>query len=132
MSDIKNDLRSLRDLVSAGLHQASGLVSNEIALARAEILEKITQVGRGATMIIAGALILMPALTLILLAIASGVMGLGMSPAVSYLITGAGAAAVGGLVLALGMGRFSAEQLTPSATIDEIRRDRQAVREMVR
>ncbi len=132
MSDLQSELKSLRDLVSSALHQASGLLSNEMALARAEITEKIAQVGRGAAMIIAGAVILMPALTLILLAIAAGVMGLGFSPGVSYLITGAGATILACIAMGIGMGRLSGEQLKPRTTIDEIRRDREAVREMVR
>jgi hypothetical protein len=132
MSDINSDLRSLRDLVSSGLHQASGLVSNEIALARAEISEKLAQAGRGAAMIFVGALILVPALTLLLLAIAAAVMALGMSAAASYLVTGAGAAIVAAIVIMIGIGRLSGDNLTPTTTIDQMRRDGEAVREMVR
>jgi hypothetical protein len=132
MSDLQNDIKSLRELVSSALYQASGLVSNEMALARAEIAEKVGQVGRGAGMIIAGAVILMPALTLILLAIAAGVMGYGMTPGLAYLVTGVGAAVVAGLVIAVGMGRLSGEQLKPETTIDEMRRNGASIREMVR
>jgi hypothetical protein len=132
MSDFRQELQSLPELVSAALQQGSDLLRNEVALARAEVTEKIAQVGRGGTMIMAGAIIMTPALTLILFAIALGLMEAGMSPGSACMITGMGAAIVAGLVIWLGMGRFSAEQLKPRATMDQVRRDGKAVREMVR
>jgi hypothetical protein len=132
MSDFRHELDSLPGLVSAALQQGSDLLRNEVALARTEVTEKIAEVGRGGAMIMAGAIILMPALTLILFAIAVGLMGLGMSPGMACLITGAGSAIVAWLVIRIGMGRVSAEHLKPRATMDQMRRDGKAVREMVR
>lgn len=133
MSDFRHELESLPELVSAALQQGSDLLRNEVALARSEVTEKIALVGRGGAMITAGAILLTPALTLILLAIAIGVMGaLDISPGTACLITGVGAAIIAGLIIWLGMGRFSAEELRPRATIDQMRRDGKAVREMVR
>ena len=133
MSDFRHELESLPELVSAALQQGSDLLRSEAALARTEVTEKIAQVGRGGAMIMAGAIILTPALTLILFAIAIGFMGaFDMSPGTACLITGVGAAIVAGLTIWLGMGRFSAEELKPKATIDQVRRDGKAVREMVR
>lgn len=133
MSDFRHELESLPELVSAALQQGSDLLRNEVALARSEVTEKIALVGRGGAMIMAGAILLTPALTLILFAIAVGVMGaLDISPGTACLITGVGAAIIAGLIIWLGMGRFSAEELRPRATIDQMRRDGKAVREMVR
>ena len=133
MSDFRHELESLPELVSAALQQGSDLLRNEVALARSEVTEKIALVGRGGTMIMAGAVLLAPALTLILFAIAIGVMGaLDMAPGTACLITGVGAAIIAGLIIWLGLGRFSAEELRPRATIDQVRRDGKAVREMVR
>jgi hypothetical protein len=132
MSELQGDLKSLRELFGSALQQASVLLSNEMSLARAEVSEKIAQAGRGGAMVVAGAVMLMPALTLILFAIAAGVATLGFTPAVAYLITGAGAAVLAGLVIAVGMGRLSGEKLKPRTTINQMRRDGDAVREMVR
>jgi len=133
MSDFRHELESLPELVSAALQQGSDLLRNEVALARSEVTEKIALAGRGGAMIMAGAILLTPALTLILLAIAIGVMGaLDISPGTACLITGVGAAIIAGLIMWLGMGRLSAEGLKPRATIDQVRRDGKAVREMVR
>ena len=132
MTDWQSDIRSLRELVSSALQQASGLMSNEMALARAEIADKIGQAGRGAGMVAAGAVILTPALTLILLAIATWITGFGASPGVAYLVTGVGAVVLAGIVIAIGMGRLSGEQLKPQTTIDEMRRNSASIREMVR
>jgi Putative Actinobacterial Holin-X, holin superfamily III len=132
MSDFRHEIESLPELVSAALQQGSDLLRSEAALARTEVTEKIAQVGRGGAMIMAGAVILAPALTLILFAIALGFMAAGMSPGAACMITGVGAAIVAALVIWLGMGRLSAEELKPRATIDQVRRDGKAVREMVR
>jgi hypothetical protein len=133
MSDFRHELESLPELVSAALQQGADLLRNEVALARSEVTEKIALVGRGGAMIMAGAILMTPALTLMLLAIAIGVMGaLDISPGTACLITGVGAAIVAGLIIWLGLGRFSAEDLKPRATIDQVRRDGKAVREMVR
>ena len=133
MSDFRHELESLPELVSAALQQGSDLLRNEVALARSEVTEKIALVGRGGAMIMAGAILLTPALTLILFAIAIGFMGaLDMSPGTACLLTGVGAAIVAGLIIWLGLGRFSSEDLKPRATIDQVTRDGKAVREMVR
>ena len=83
-------------------------------------------------MIAFGGLLLMPALVVILIAIATLLIGRGLEPWTAYLATGAGALIVGGLLAWMGGRRFSAEGLKPRATIEEIRRDRNAVKEMVR
>jgi hypothetical protein len=133
MSDFRHELESLPELVSAALQQGADLLRNEVALAWSEVTEKIALVGRGGAMIMAGAILMTPALTLMLLAITIGVMGaLDISPGTACLITGVGAAIVAGLIIWLGLGRFSAEDLKPRATIDQVRRDGKAVREMVR
>jgi Putative Actinobacterial Holin-X, holin superfamily III len=48
--------------------QLAKLVGNEFALARAEVSEKARQVGRAAAMIGAGAVVMIPALVVALLA----------------------------------------------------------------
>jgi hypothetical protein len=124
--------RSIPDLVSDAFAQLAKLVGNEFDLARAELADKAAQVGRAAALIGAGAVILMPALVLLLFAVAAALERAGLSEPVAYLITGAGAAAVSGALIAIGLNRLSGDALKPSITLDQVQRDKVAVKEMVR
>jgi len=124
--------RSIPDLVSDAFGQLAKLVGNEFDLARAELSDKASQVGRAAAIIGAGAVILMPALVLLLFAIAAALTRSGFSEPVSYLLTGAGAAAISGALIATGLSRLSGDALKPSVTLDQVQRDKVAVKEMVR
>jgi Putative Actinobacterial Holin-X, holin superfamily III len=124
--------RSIPDLVSDAFAQLAKLVGNEFDLARAELADKAAQVGRAAALIGAGAIILMPALVLLLFAVAAALIRSGLSEPVSYLITGVGAAAVSGALIATGLSRLSGDALKPSVTLDQVQRDKVAVKEMVR
>src|SRR5436305_6098344 len=124
--------RSIPDLVSDAFGQLAKLVGNEFDLARAELADKASQVGRAAAIIGAGAIILMPALVLLLFAVAAALMRAGLSDPVAYLITGAGAAVVSGALIAIGLSRLSGDALKPTVTLEQVQRDKVAVKEMVR
>jgi hypothetical protein len=126
------DLRSVPDLLGQALRQASALVSNEAALIRAELSEKTAQASRGASMIGAGAVLMIPALTLILFSVAGWIVARGFEPWLAYFMTGGGAFVVAGVVIMVGMSRLSADNLTPDLTLDELRRDQAAAREIRR
>ena len=130
MSSASN--RSIPDLVSDAFAQLAKLVGNEFDLARAELSDKAAQVGRAAALIGAGAVFMMPALALLLFAVAAALIRSGFSDPVAYLITGVGAAIVSGALIAIGLSRLSGDALTPSVTLDQVQRDKVAVKEMVR
>ena len=130
MSSASN--RSIPDLVSDAFAQLAKLVGNEFDLARAELSDKAAQVGRAAALIGAGAVIMMTALVLLLFAVAAALIRSGLSDPVAYLITGVGAAIVSGALIAIGLSRLSGDALTPSVTLDQVQRDKVAVKEMVR
>jgi hypothetical protein len=124
--------RSIPELFSDAVGQLAKLVSNEFDLARAELSEKASQVGRATAMIGAGAVILMPALVLLLFAISAALIRGGFSEPIAYLLTGAGAGLVSGALIATGIKRLSGDALKPSVTIDQVKRDKIAAKEMVR
>src|SRR3954470_16560104 len=86
--------RSIPDLVSDAFGQLAKLIGNEFDLARAELADKASQVGKAVALIGAGAVILIPALVLLLFAVAAALIRSGLSDPVAYLIAGAGAALV--------------------------------------
>jgi hypothetical protein len=124
--------RSIPELFSDAVGQLAKLVGNEFELARAELSEKASQVGRAAAMIGAGAVVLMPALVLLLFAVSAGLIRGGFSEPVAYLLTGAGAALVSAALIAAGLSRLSGDALKPSVVLDQVQRDKIAAKEMVR
>jgi hypothetical protein len=124
--------RSIPELFSVAVGQLAKLIGNEFELARAELSEKANQVGRAAAMIGAGAVILMPALVLVLFGVAAALIRGGFSEPVAYLLTGGGAALVSGVLIATGLSRLSDDALKPSVTLDQVQRDKAAAKEMVR
>ena len=124
--------RSIPELFSDAVGQLAKLVGNEFELARAELSEKASQVGRAVAMIGAGAVILMPALVLLLFAASAALIRNGLSEPVAYLLTGAGAAMVSGALIGIGLSRLSGDALKPSITLDQVQRDKVAAKEMVR
>jgi putative superfamily III holin-X len=124
--------RSIPELFSDAVAQLAKLIGNEFELARAELSEKANQAGRAAAMIGAGAVILMPALVLLLFAASAALIRSGLSEPVAYLLTGAGAALVSAVLIATGLSRLSGDALKPSITLDQVQRDKVAAKEMVR
>jgi hypothetical protein len=126
------DRRSIRELLSDAMSQLAKLIGNEFELARTELSEKAGLVGRGIAMIGAGAVILIPALVLVLFAISAALIRGGLSEPLAYLLTGAGAALVSAALIGIGLSRLSGDALKPSMTFDQVERDKIAAKEMVR
>lgn len=124
--------RSIPELFSDAVGQLAKLVGNEFELARAELSEKASQVGRATAMIGAGAVILIPALVLLLFAVSAALIRGGFSEPIAYLLTGAGATLVAGVLIATGMSRLSGDALKPSVTLNQVQRDKIAAKEMMR
>jgi hypothetical protein len=124
--------RSIPALLSDVLAQLAKLIGNEFELAKAEMSDKAAQVGRAVAMIGAGAVIMIPALVLLLFAAAAGLMHAGFSDPVAYLITGGGAVLVAGILIGVGINRMSGDALKPSVTIEQLQRDKVAAKEMMR
>jgi hypothetical protein len=124
--------RSIPDLFSDAVGQLAKLIGNEFELARAELSEKARMVGNAAALIGAGAVIMIPALVLLLFAVAAGLIRAGLSDPVAYLLTGAAAAALSGILIWLGLNRMSGDALKPTVTLEQVQRDQMAAKEMVR
>jgi Putative Actinobacterial Holin-X, holin superfamily III len=123
--------RSIPELFGDAVGQLAKLIGNEFALARAELSEKMAQAGRAAAMIGAGAVIMIPALVLLLFAAAAALIRSGLSDPVAYLIAGGGAAVVAGALIAVGLERLSGDALKPSVTLEQVQRDKLAAKEIV-
>jgi hypothetical protein len=124
--------RSLAELVSASFDQLGVLVRNEVELAKAEIADKAKKAGIAIAMIGAAAVLAIPALVLILLSAAAGLVKLGMAEPWAYLAVGIATAVGGGALAMAGINRLSAKALAPHETLQQLEQDKTALREMVK
>jgi hypothetical protein len=124
--------RSISELIGDAFNQFAKLISNEFDLARAEMADKISQVGRAVAMIGAGAVVLIPGLVVLLFALAALLVENGMSQSLAYLITGGGTVVIAAILMWVGVSRLSPEALKPSVTIEQLQRDKVAAKEMVK
>jgi Putative Actinobacterial Holin-X, holin superfamily III len=124
--------RSIPTLVSDAFAQLAKLVSNEFELAKAEAVDKVGQIGRGAAIIGTGALLMLPGVTILLFAAAAGLIRAGFSDPVAYLLTAVATLVVAGALVAVGINRLSGDALKPQVMIDQLQQDKAAVKEMVR
>jgi Putative Actinobacterial Holin-X, holin superfamily III len=123
--------RPIPELLSDVLGQLAKLIGNEFDLAKAELSDKASQVGRSVMMIGAGAVFMIPALVVLLMAAAAALMHAGYSDPVAYLLTGGAAVLVAAILIGVGISRLSGDALKPSMTLEQLQRDKVAAKEML-
>jgi protein-S-isoprenylcysteine O-methyltransferase Ste14 len=130
----RND-KSLAALFSDLTRDTVELVRQEIALARAELSQKVgTAQGALASMAV-GAAVILAGLFLLLQAVVHGlaqVLPPEMAPWLSPLIVGVVVAAIGWAMLTAGKAKLDPDNLVPQRTIDALRRDKAVVQEKTR
>ncbi|MFO1132944.1 MAG: phage holin family protein [Hyphomicrobiales bacterium] len=115
--------KPVAELISDALAQFSRLVRNEVALARAEMTDKARQVARGGAMLGIAAFVALPALFILMMALAAGLHELHLAWSLSCLITAVVGFVIAGLLAMLGLNRLKAEGLVPNRTINQLHRD---------
>ena len=123
--------RSITTLLSDLASETILLIRQELALLKAELHEKFSRVGQGATALGAGALI---AYSGWLVLLAAAVLGLAtVLPAwLAALIVALVALAIGGALVYIGKSRFDADSLMPQRSLRSLREDEQWLRERLR
>jgi uncharacterized protein YacL len=126
-------MRAITDIFTDVLDQLTTLVSKETQLARAEMSEKVTQAAAGLGLIVGGAVLLIPALVILLQAAVSALVDNNvLTQPWSALLVG-GIVLLIGLILAfVGMSRLKAENLVPNRTIHQLQRDVLVAKEQTR
>ncbi len=128
----QSDLRTISTLLGDALSQFAKLFQNEVDLAKAELGEKAQQVGGAAAFFAGGAILVVPALVMVLFAISAALIAAGWSQPIAYLLSAVGAAVVAGVLFAVGINRLNARNLAPRETIRQLEMDKNTVKEMVR
>jgi hypothetical protein len=133
--DIKagqNDLRNISGLVGDAMAQFAKLFQNEVDLAKAELGEKVQQLGRALGLIVGGAVLVIPTIIMALFALSSALIAAGWSQPLSYLTSAIVAAVISGVLFAIGINRLDTRNLTPHETIRQLEKDKDTVKGMVR
>ena len=122
--------RSIPVIITDLLTHLATLVRKEGELARAEVTEKITQASRGFILVAVGAVLLMPALVILLQAATAALAENGYTSASAALIVGGATLIIGLILLAVGASRLKAENLLPNKTIHQLQHDAAVAKQM--
>jgi hypothetical protein len=122
--------RSLGSLFTALSRQLSTLFRRELALARAELSEKVREAGSGLALLAAGGMIILIGLFFIVQAVVFGIVALldlwlpaEIAVWLGPLLVGLAAVLVGWALLSSGRRKLSAETLAMQRTADSLRED---------
>jgi uncharacterized membrane protein YraQ (UPF0718 family) len=128
----QSDLGTISTLFGDALSQVTKLFQNEVDLAKAELREKVQQIGWAVGFLAAGAVLVIPALVMALFALAAALVEAGWSQPISYLVSAIVAAGVAGVLFAVGVNRLDARNLAPRETMGQLEKDKATVKDMVR
>jgi hypothetical protein len=122
--------RPVSALLSDLARETGTLVSQEIALFKAELQEKLGRLGGGVGALAAGGMI---AFSGWLVLLAAAVLGLSrvVAPWLAALIVGFVVLAIGGGLLLFGKSRVKADALVPDRTLHSLREDQAWIREQL-
>jgi hypothetical protein len=125
--------RSMPEIIGDLFAQLTILLRKEAQLARAEVSENMTGLAGGLGVMVAGAVLLIPALVILLqAAVAALTDSGGLAPYWSALIVGGIVLIVGLILLSVGIGRLKAGSIVPSRTVHQLQRDAEVAREKAR
>src|SRR5688572_18754079 len=127
-----NDERSLGELFGDLARDMGTLVSQELALARTELTEKATRVGKDIAMLAVGGLVAYAGLLAIIAAVIVLIADRGVPLWISALVVGLAVAGIGYLLAQRGISALRHEDFAPRQTIESIKEDAQWAKEQVR
>jgi hypothetical protein len=129
---LSNDLNAIPRLFGDTVEQLGKLVQNEVQLARAELSQKMTQASIGAAYITGAAILSIPVLVVLLIALALWLTQLGLSLVVAHLVAAACGAVISAILAMVGMSHLKPANLKPQVTMRQVERDVETAKEMAR
>jgi hypothetical protein len=128
----KTDFRGIATLMGDALAQFSKLFQNEIDLAKAELGEKAQQVGVAAGFLIGAAILVIPAIIMVLFALSAALVEGGWSEPAAHLVAALAAVVIAAILGFVGMQKLKPDNLKPAETMQQIERDKAAMKGFVR
>ena len=123
------DERSLGELLGDLSREITNLVRQEATLARTEISQKVSRVGKDVGMLAAGGAVAYAGLLAILAAIVILLVDAGLPWWGSALLVGVVVAAIGGFLVWSGLNAMKQQDLAPRETVESVKEDAQWIRE---
>ena len=131
MQQTTNNDRSLGDLFGDLARDMGTLVSQEVTLARTEITETASRVGKDVAMLAVGGFVAYAGLLAIVAAIIVLIADRGVPLWLSALIVGAIVAGIGYVLVQRGITALKHQDLTPRQTIASLKEDTQWAKEQI-
>lgn len=123
-----NDNRTLGEMFGELSREIRTLVQQEIQLARTELTEKISRLGKGVGFVIGGGLLAYAGLLAIVAAIVLALTAMGLPAWAAALAGGILVAGGGYLLIRSGLAALRPDRLTPQQTIDTLKENAQWLR----
>ena len=126
------DERTVGEMFADLSRETRTLIQQEIQLAKTEMSEKASTLGKGAGMVAGGGLIAYGGLLAVIAAVVLVLNALGLPPWAGALLGGVLAASVGYFLIRSGLATLRARELAPRKTIDTLKEDAQWLKAQVR
>jgi uncharacterized membrane protein YqjE len=127
-----NDNRSIADVLRDVIAQVTSLMHKEAQLARVELSENVSRAALGLGLIVGGAVLLIPALVILLQAAVAALEQNGMHPAAAAAIVGGCVLVLGFILVAIGISQLRVTKLIPDKTIQQLQHDAAVARQQMR
>jgi hypothetical protein len=129
---MRDSARPLTSLFTDTVAELTHLFQTEIRLVRAEINEKMSRAANSGALIGAGAVVLLPAVFILLLAIVRWLAVAGLPDQWGLLLVGLVVAGAGVGLLMKGVNNLKGSALVPNRSIEQVRADVAMAKEQVR
>jgi hypothetical protein len=129
---IHESTRPLTSLFTDTVSELTSLFQTEIRLVRAEINEKLSKAANSGALIGAGAIVMLPAVFILLLAIVRWLAVAGLPEQWGLTLVGLIVVALGVVLLMKGINNLKGSALVPRRTIGQVRADISVAKEQVR
>jgi hypothetical protein len=124
--------RSIADVLRDVIVQATTLLRKETELARVELSENVSRAALGIGLMVGGAVLLIPALVILLEAAVAALEQNGMRPAEAAGIIGGVVLVLGFILIAIGLTRLRVKNLMPNKTIRQLHYDAAVAKQQMR
>lgn len=124
--------RSLGQMFADLSRETRTLIQQEVQLARTELSEKATQMGKGVAFVAGGGLLAYGGLLAIVAAVVLVLIAFGLPAWAGALLGGVVVAGAGYLLINAGLSMLRPQQLTPRETIDTLKEDAQWLKSQAR
>lgn len=128
----RNEERSLGELFAELARETSVLVRQEVELAKTEMTQKATRVGKNLGLLVVGGAVAYAGFLALLAALIAGLARLGLSWWLSALLVGLVVTGVGYFLVRQGRDALQREDLAPQQTVETLKEDAAWAKEQTR